>query len=211
MSLDWKEIFKTRYVGIIGIAIPLIAIGAIITSIILNSSWFAWTENALSDLGHYGNLGVVALVFNLGLIISGLLTIFFGLGFTWNAKGEFEGNLQYLTILGTLILTGAGVVLLGIGVFSEDFGVIHRYFSILFFVLLPFGMWIIGLAMLFKEELRLFGILGILIGFLGALSWVLYYSQNVIPGNAIPEALASFSVAFWVFLQGFRLYKLEST
>ncbi|MFX1533323.1 MAG: DUF998 domain-containing protein [Promethearchaeota archaeon] len=210
MSLDWKKFFQPKYVGLIGISIPIIAIGAISVSIMLNSSWFVWTDNALSDLGHYGNLEAFALVFNLGLIISGLLTIFFGLGFTWISKEEFEGNLRYLAILGTLILTGAGAVLLNIGVFSEDFGVIHRYFSILFFVLLPFGMWIIGLAMLFKKELRLFGILGILIGFLGALSWVLYYNQNVLLGNAIPEALASFSVGFWVFLQGFRLYKLES-
>ena len=63
-----------------GFFAPLIALVAIALSIAI-SPGFSWFENALSDLGHYtrtdlGNFQLIsAIVFNSGLVITGLLEL----------------------------------------------------------------------------------------------------------------------------------------
>lgn len=193
--------------------IPFISHGIILVIIMLNSSWFNWTDHFLSDLGNYKHLGDLALLFNLGLVISGIFLLSFGLGFTWILSQEFQGYSRLLVVFGALFLTGAGVALTFIGFFSEDFGSIHGYSAVFFVIFTLFSMGCIGLAMLFKEETRFLGIIGvtIVLSFIGPIILYLYFyiEHNLSINTAIPVLLSSLSVGFWLFLQARRIYRLE--
>ncbi|MFX1533324.1 MAG: DUF998 domain-containing protein [Promethearchaeota archaeon] len=213
MFVSWKKFLKPKYIGFSGMTIPFISHGIIILIIMLNSSWFSWNDHFLSDLGNYKRLGDLALLFNLGLVISGIFLLSFGLGFTWVLSQEFKGYSRLLAVFGALFLTGAGVCLTSIGLFSEDFGSMHGYSAVLFVVFTLLSMGFIGLAMLFKEEMRLLGILGVMIviGLIGPIIlYIYFYTEHHLSTNtAIPVLLSSLSVGFWLFLQARRIYRLE--
>ncbi|MFX0063609.1 MAG: DUF998 domain-containing protein [Candidatus Hermodarchaeota archaeon] len=208
-----KKSLKPKYIGFNGMIIPFISHGMIMLIIMLHSSWFSWTDHFLSDLGNYKRLGDLALLFNLGLVMCGIFLLSFGLGFTWILNQEFQGYLRLLAVSGALFLTGAGVALTCIGLFSEDFGSIHGYSAVLFVVFTLFSMGFIGLAMLFKVGMRLLGIIGVTIvmGFIGPIILYLYFyiEHHLSINTAIPVLLSSLSVGFWLFLQAHRIYKLE--
>jgi hypothetical membrane protein len=70
--MNWLKIS-----GISGIIAPLIAFTLILLAIAYSPN-FSWAENALSDLGVQE--GVTAVLFNNGLIITGVLGILFATG-----------------------------------------------------------------------------------------------------------------------------------
>jgi len=73
MNLNQTALLKlAELCGVIG---PIIAL-AFIAFAIAYSPWFNWYTNALSDLG----VGEAALIFNLGLIVGGVLTTIFAIG-----------------------------------------------------------------------------------------------------------------------------------
>lgn len=190
-------------------AIPFVAAAAIGLAILVNLTWFNWITDALSDLGMYGNVGAVALVYNVGIIVIGVVILFFALGLIWVFNKEFEEYYRLLAMLGALILASSGLVLMSLGILTKDFGSLHNFVAIVFFAHLPFAMGGIGITMLFKKDLRLFGALGIIIGLAIAVTWFIYYNQNVITGIAMPELISILFICLWLFVQGYRVYRLE--
>jgi len=192
-SMELKRFFVSKYVGLLGIIGPIIAISLILISIAL-SPWFSWWDNALSDLG----VSPVANLFNTGLIVCGAFCTIFSIGFLISIDKK-----KYLMRIGSVILCLATIALIGIGVFSENFGVLHLYFSIAFFTLLLTASILLGVSMIADPELKTIGIIIFLVGVIGILSWVFSKAEGV----AIPETLSSFPAYIWFAILGVRMYR----
>jgi hypothetical membrane protein len=138
--------------NIIGFLAPIIAFTCILISTIILSG-FDWASNALSDLGSWfrtdlGNLQVVsAILFNGGLIVTGLLICFFTI---WLMK-QIRDMLSKIALL---FFTGSSILLTGIGVFSEDFSFFHFWTAVPFFFSIPIALGLLGLVWLRVSEMR---------------------------------------------------------
>lgn len=110
-----------------------------IASAIALAPWFNFYNNALSDLGNYVRQGALAAVFNLGLIASGLLAAITALLF-------IRGRTTRLVLPWSLLLLVAGLDLVLVGVFSEDFGEIHGVVSVALFTLFGLTLLVYGVC-----------------------------------------------------------------
>ena len=97
-----------------GLLSPIVAY-TLIFSAIISAKTFSWTSNALSDLGipDPWNNYMVPLLFNTGLIISGLLFSLFAIGFILSRK-------SLLGKVGGVFLFLDAISLMFIGVFPEN-------------------------------------------------------------------------------------------
>lgn len=154
----------------------------LVLSSISMSPWFSWRHNALSDLG----VGSSSTLFNLGLILSGLLVLSYALGL------YRAGSRRFIIGLGWLLLASSGLSLIGIGIFPEDKGIIHFYFSVAFFTLLASSLLVFGFGMVLH---RRYGSAAftLSIGVSAALVWSIPYE-----GAAIPEAISSILGSTWI-------------
>ncbi len=112
-----------RTAGLFGVAGPLI-IFVFVSVSILNSPWFSFAGNWLSDLGVNETS---ALIFNSGLVIGGLLILLFSLEFR---KKNLAGYL----------LIPCSIFLIGLGIFTSAFKPVHANLSALFFFSVLFLM-----------------------------------------------------------------------
>jgi hypothetical membrane protein len=211
MKLDIRNSLNLRTIGLLGVLTPIIAYCGIILAILINLEWFSWTDNALSDLGNYKNLELKAIVFNSGLVVTGLCALIFCNGFYFQEKEAYSGDktAQFFVKAGTGTLFFAILALIGIGIFSEDFGDIHRIVSEVFFALIPFSMVFLGIAFYRREELKIMGILVIITGIIAAMTWISYFILDLFPNVAIPETISSIAVSLSIIVQGIRYYKLN--
>lgn len=209
MSFDPRKFISIHTIGLLGAITPIIAYSGIILAILMNLEWFSWTDNALSDLGHYGNLGFRAFVFNSGLFVGGILAFIFCLGSYYEEREAFNDDTfgKTLLLVGVIAFFFAGVALMGIGIFSEDFGPIHRFLSEVFFISLPFAMWFFGGAFYRRAELKVIGLLALLVGTIAGITWISYSIFPFFSGVAIPEAVSSIAVSIWLVLRGIQYYK----
>ncbi|MHA1576695.1 MAG: DUF998 domain-containing protein [Candidatus Thorarchaeota archaeon] len=193
----------------IGFFAPLIALTTIATAILL-SPGFDWFIHALSDLGHYTrtDLGpyklLGAIVFNSGLIVTGILMLLFTIWFVRWTK-------DIPTRIGIIPLVISLFFLIGIGIFSENFGDIHYWVSVGFFLTFPFSMWFIGIGWLRFSHLRLFSIVSIILPFMSVFMWVDYMNGTSIWQQAVPEIVTALSAIVWLWIINMMQYqgKLE--
>ncbi|MFW9795066.1 MAG: DUF998 domain-containing protein [Candidatus Thorarchaeota archaeon] len=181
--------------GIMGIVGPLFALASITIAILLSLSWFTWDGNALSDLGNYDNGLPAAIVFNVGLVITGFLLLAFTYCFT-------RAITDLPTKIGLIPFFIALVFLILIGVLSENAGPVHYYVSVGFFGSFPFAMWFVGLVWLRFRNLWWFSIISVLLPFFSIYMWVGWYG-GMFPfwiGNAIPEITTAFTGIGWLWI-----------
>jgi len=185
--------------ALVGYVAPLIALCGIVISIGLSPN-FDWVTNALSDLGHYTrtdigpNPLVRAIVFNAGLITTGILLLLVSLGFMRQIK-DLPTRIAMIPFL-----VAAGF-LTAIGIFSENFNPIHYNVSVGLFTTFPFSMWFVGLVWLRFPRLRWFCLISLLLPFLSIYIWWGTFNGTVPwTGMAIPEILTAFTAIFWVWL-----------
>jgi hypothetical membrane protein len=186
---------STTFPGIMGILGPIVGLASISIAILLSLSWFTWDGNALSDLGNYNNGLPAALVFNVGLVLTGLLLLAFTYCFA-----------RTVTDLPTRIALApffiALVFLILIGVFSENAGGIHFDVSLGFFGSFPFAMWFVGLVWLRFRNLWWFSIISILLPFFSIYMWMGWFG-GAFPfwtGNAIPEITTALTGIGWLWV-----------
>lgn len=185
----------TKFPGILGIVSPLIALATIALAILLSLSWFTWEGNALSDLGNYDNGIPAAIIFNSGLVLTGLLLLVFSYVFVRTIT-------DLPTKIGMIPFFIALVFLMLIGILSENAGSIHFTVSVGFFGSFPFAMWFVGLVWLRYRSLWWFSIISILLPFFSIYMWVGWYG-GAFPlwtGNAIPEITTAFTGIGWLWL-----------
>lgn len=188
----------------IGFFAPLIALTTIAVSIIL-APGFDWITNALSDLGNYTTYFlspyklVSAIVFNAGLVITGILMMLYTIWFLRWAKDA-------LTKIGIIPLLLSLVFLIAIGICSENC-ILHYDVSVGFFLTFPFSMWIIGIVWLRFSNLRWFSVISIILPFLSVVMWADYLNGTSIWQQAVPEIVTAFSAIVWLWIINMMQYK----
>ena len=191
-----NEKFATKeFPGILGIIGPLVALAATAVAVTLSLSWFTWEGNALSDLGNYNNGLPAAIVFNVGLVLTGILLLIFSYSFT-------HAITDLPTKIGLIPFFIALCFLIGIGVLSENAGDIHFTVSLGFFGSFPFAMWFVGIGLLRFRKLWWFSLISIIMPFFSIYMWTSWYG-GVFPmwtGNAIPEITTAFTGIGWLWI-----------
>ena len=188
MNLD---ILKNRKIGLLAIIGPAYALISIAVAIML-SPWFSWINNAISDLGVHD----VAPIFNISLIVSGIMCMFFALGVFMTLKHQ-------LGKVGMLMVFMASIALIGIGAFHENIRPWHFIFSVAFFVLLLLASLVMGYYFLKKKSTRYLGIAAFAVAVIGIIGWTINWG----PGIAIPEALTFVPGSVWFGMLGHWFYK----
>jgi len=185
-----KKPVTTFMVGFLG---PLVAIVCILIAIFI-SPWFSWSDNALSDLGNYNNGIAAAVVFNVGLIVTAVLMLYFTVTLLRALK-------DWPTRIGLIILVVSLGFLASIGVLSENFGSLHFYVSAGFFLPFPFAMWIIAISWLRYRKLWWFCLVSFLLPFVSLYMWTSYFG-GTLPwtGVAIPEIVTSVTAIGWIWV-----------
>ncbi|HXX87787.1 MAG TPA: DUF998 domain-containing protein [Candidatus Acidoferrum sp.] len=177
--------------------VPIIALASILLSISFYGQ-FSWTENALSDLGVKS--GLVAPIFNLGIVVSGVLTVVFAAGLYEFFHQETVGR------IGSFILGLAALALMSIGIFPENVKPTHYYSSVAFFAFFPISMLAFAVAFIQGRKMKL-GLFTLAVAFIAALPWIVQFVQPYVPNVAIPEAISATSAAAWAVVLGFNMLR----
>ncbi len=174
-----------RALGIAAGIVPWLFISA---SILL-TPWFNPFNDALSDLGNTVLNYPVAYVFDVGLIISGLMAATFGA--VLSARNP---TAKFLCWSVPLTLGSADLSL--IGAFNESMGGIHYIVSVIFFLLIIINMVVLGVVSFFIAAPLLGGV-SLVLGLVSALVWLIHWSWH---GVAIQETFSAIAVAIILIL-----------
>jgi len=153
-------------------------LASLIILLVLSSaiSWFNIVENAFSDLGRVRN-GLTSIVFNGLVSTTGCLLILY------STLVFRELGFEYRLTLGL-----AGYFLTLIGVYPEDYGRLHFYVSLVFFLL---G---ISYMVLHVAEQTIIGYAVAALGLLDFIIWSLHFALSLPRGAAIPELISLLSL-----------------
>ena len=194
-----KNIPKGNLIGFIG---PMISFITIAASIAIQPG-FSWSDNPLSDLGSWfrtdlGELQIVsAVLFNGGLIITGLMVLYF---IIWLIK-QIKHTPSKVALS---IFACAAILLAGIGIFSEDYHLGHILTAGPFFLIIPIALGAIGVVWLRLSEIRVHGIISII---LCTISLLLMYLLSVAAmSTAAFEILEAIVVMGWVWFVNYSHY-----
>ncbi len=186
--------------AVCGILTPIIAFTFIFLAI-ASFPEFSWTNNALSDLGVQE--GITAVLFNSGLIISGILAFVFAVGLVKFLSEQLLGR------IGALVFAIDTLMLVAIGVFSENFGRIHYYVSVMFFALFPISILIIFATLLHRGKVKT-GLFTLLIAAIAAVAWIIQFTIKFGSNVAIPETISALSASAWSIVFGFQMFQKAS-
>jgi len=198
--LKTGNVLWLRIPAVCGILTPVVAFICIFLAID-SAPEFSWVENALSDLGVVS--GVTSVLFNNGLIVSGLLGFVFAVG-VFMFLGE-----DFVSRVGALVLVLAMVALTAIGVFPENVRPVHYLVSVAFFVFLPISMLILTGAFWLKRQVRM-AVFTLVEAFAAAAPWVLLFAVRYVSGVAVPEAVSGLVAAVWAVVVSYKLFKAAS-
>lgn len=167
---------------------PIVAFTSIMLAI-SNYPPFSWTNNALSDLGIQN--WPTAILFNAGLIVSGILALVFVSGLYIFLKENALGKIGvFLFLLDTWAL-------IAIGFFPENLKPMHLYASIAFFMLFPMSM-LINTETLLRSGKTKTGLFTLLTALVAAITWILQWTVKFGSGVAIPETISAISASVWM-------------
>ncbi|MFC2034346.1 DUF998 domain-containing protein [Chloroflexota bacterium] len=172
--------------GACGIASQVVVLTALLV-VIANSPWFSWTGNHISVLGVKGS---VTALFNWGLILAGLLGVFFAIGLKKNLPFSRLNN------LGVLSLILGSMALLAIGVFPRSIDLPHDIASISFFIFIIMALLFIGMAMITVPR-KGWGLFSLTSGVLIIIFWLIPWSWD---GGAIPQLLFCLPWSLWTIV-----------
>ncbi|MDR2699934.1 MAG: DUF998 domain-containing protein [Nitrososphaerota archaeon] len=192
--------FVLQKIGAVcGFVVPIVAFGCI-SAAVVSYPEFSWTNSTLSDLGVVFG-GVTAPFFNFGLFTTGLLCFFFGaIGLFSYFKDTVIGK------IGAVVFVMAAVWLMVIGVFNESFWPAHFIVSVLFFITLPVGLWLLTVALNFKHEVKL-AVFTLVSSFTAVVPWIFYFIVHYVPNVAFPETISAVAGSVWVIVLSYKIFK----
>lgn len=204
-----KQLLTLRMAGLFGVLSPIIAFTCIGIAI-FHAPWFSWTMNWLSDLGGlpgetpiWAARGTASIVFNIGLIIAGILGILFVIGFI---KSKMLG--PRFGLISSLVLILDMVALSAIGIFPETTGSYHVAASTTFFFLVPIALFLVGIKIRKTSEKNL-GLLMILLGVLSLSSLPFLFIPPPIGSNAVIEMFPAVTISIFAAIYGIKLFRLR--
>lgn len=174
-----------RFAGPLSIAVAFL--GILLAALL--SPTFAWTGNALSDLGARGE--PTAPIFNGALIAAGIL----GVPFVWRVWTATDTALQRA---GVALLAASMVALAGVGVFplpTREHGTV----AVAFFGLFTYGFFVHGTGDVLAGDTRR-GLASIWFGVAHPTAWLLWVLVRG-GGIAVPELAGAALFAGWVIVQ----------
>jgi len=186
-----------RIGAVAGIAAPVVAIACIFLTIFTYRA-FSWTNNALSDLGVIE--GLTSVVFNIGLVLAGVLS------FVFASLGLFSFAGGRLGKVGSAFFAVSSLALVCIGVFNETFSPTHYLVSVIFFVSAPVALFILTCAF-YRSHSRGTATFTVGVGVAAAIPWILEFIIKYVPNVAIPEAISGFAVAAWALFVSSKILK----
>jgi hypothetical membrane protein len=192
-----------RVSGICGVLTPIVAFTCILLAIANcpPSSPFSWTNNALSDLGVIE--GITKMVFNSGLIITGILSLMFTFGLYTLLKEKVTAR------IGISIFVLTALSLTAIGVFPENAKPMHFYASVAFFMLYPVSMFFLVTAFLQMAKVKM-ALFTFLMANAATAAWTIQATARFGSGVAIPETIAALSASTWSTVMGFKMLRHAS-
>jgi len=196
--LEYKNTGKQRFGAATGIFAPILAFTCILTAIASYPA-FSWTNNALSDLGVVA--GITGLLFNFGLVATGLLALNFAVFGLYGYLGK-----AWVGKIGAVAFAAATIALIAIGVFNEHYSGTHYEVSVSFFTLMPISMFIITCAFLLAHQGRM-ALFTFSTGIAAALPWILLFALKYVPNVAIPEFVSGIIVSAWTIVLGYKMLK----
>ena len=191
---------KFKIAGIAGFIGPIFVFICILAAV---ASWsqFSWVNNALSDLGVQS--GVTAVIFNIGLVVGGLLFLIFAIGLFRFVGKHFVGK------VGAAVFAVACIMLILIGVFNENFSPTHYLVSVGLFVAMPISLLIL-VAAFWAEGKRKLSVFTLALALVAAAVWVVEFTVQYVPGVAIPEFVSGVAGAVWVLAVSYLMLKTNS-
>jgi len=187
-----KQIRVAGLSGIIGSILPLIMV---LSSTALEKT-FSWNKDALSDIG----VSSLAWLFNSALIVGGLLNLLFAFGLS-----KYLGRTSWLKA-GVLLIIISSISLALVGVFTENYSIIHGLVALGYLLLTPLGLLCIG----WGEKRREFGKISGLLGMTALLTImvlpIIVFVANLQIGFAVPEFIESLVISIWIFWVSLKLW-----
>ena len=184
-----------KFSGVCGILVLIVFLTILFLSI-QQVPWFSWTENAISDLGKQD---AAPFIFNNGIIITGIMFLFFSIGLSKELKEKY---------VSPLFLSLSSVFLIGVGLVPLP-NIFHVYLSGMFFGALGYAFFSFGYSY-YKDSIPFFRKMGIfaifnLILTLSSPIFLLFFE-----GVAIPEMILIIPGFIWCVLFGFKMVTIQS-
>ncbi|MEF8776346.1 MAG: DUF998 domain-containing protein [Haloarculaceae archaeon] len=188
-----------------GVTAAVVSLASLLLATMLSPS-FAWTANALSNLGVPGTEAgtrTTAFLFNWGLVAGALLGLVFAY-YLWTQVETRGKRVVSVLLAATLLSMGA------IGVFPQGTA-LHVPVAVAFFVLVTVTIWADAVVVGGTEE----GLRGAVATWLGAANvgaWVVWAATGPIrrPGLALPEIVGALVFAIWIVSTAIRLSRWDS-
>jgi hypothetical membrane protein len=179
--------------GIVGSSLPLIMI---LASTVLEKS-FSWQKNALSDIG----VSQTAWLFNSALIVGGFFNLLFAIGLR-----SYLCKTGWLKI-GVSLLIMSSFSLSLVGVFTENYDIIHALVALGYLLLAPLGIICIGKG----DESKQFGKISLSLGILALFAIlglpIVTFAFNLRIGFAVPEFAEALVLSIWTFWVSLKLIR----
>lgn len=204
--MDLKHL-KSCISCISGLIILILFILFTFTAVMLFPGAYTPINNWLSDLGNSGYSPVGSIFFNAGCIITGLMLFPFFIGLRkWYTAGKMQENSLKI---GQSIGLFSAFSLIMIGVFSENYGVIHWIWSATFFISLFLVLIITNVSLFFNQIYKkwIFAY-GIGAATIDLCLIMLYIVPNRIP-KPLFEWLAVFTSLGWLGLIVYNMLKFK--
>jgi hypothetical membrane protein len=194
MNIQVKRLIRISGIsGIIGSILPLVLI---VASTMLEKT-FSWNKNALSDIG----VSQTAWLFNTALFVGGLLNFLFAIGLR-----NYLGETRWLKI-GVFLLIVSSISLSLVGVFTENYKIIHALVALGYLLLTPLGLICIGIG----EKSKKFGKISLALGVIALLAIfgisAITFVANLQIGFSVPEIAESIVLSIWTFWVSLKLFR----
>ncbi|RXK49192.1 DUF998 domain-containing protein [Halorientalis pallida] len=175
-----------------GLAAPVLSLVGVLLATLVSPS-FAWTGNALSELGGPADpvaTDLTRLLFNGGLIAGGVVALGFGYALLLTAR-----NLVELAGIGLFGLTSLSMALIGVFPLPQA---AHFVVAVSFYVLLSLALWVYGAGGVLAGD-RTRGGVTVCLGVLNAGAWTVWVATGRVsrPGLALPEVVGAAALAGW--------------
>jgi len=180
-----------RIAGVCGITSQLVALVVLLMAI-SSSPWFSWTENELCDLGIVGS---ATTLFNLGYILTGVLSLIFAIGLRKSLLSSRLGQ------LGAVSLILGSTMIPAIGIFPRTLVLLHNSASMAALVFIIMALLLVGVAEVTASQMRW----GLLTLTAVALIIVVRLVPWPLSGAAIQQLLISLPWSLWTVVFGVRV------
>lgn len=194
MALDDEQFRKTG--AVFGVAAFVLYVLGTIASAYYFQGPFDPLHNWISDLGNSTYNPQGAIIYNWGSILTGILLIPFFASF--GAWYYGLGKTRWMLLASEILGLGTSLGLIMLGIYSEDAGSMHTFWSIFTFATLILVVLLVNITLYNSPKLKKYVVF---YGFLVVLTGLLFTATYTLTdGYTIMEWLTVYSAFLWLLL-----------